>query len=642
MNRNSLIGYSLLAVLFIAYVWISQPSQEQIKEAQLNKIKQDSLALVNFRNDSIAIVKKDSLRKVLADTSMTDSLRLQKLKNSGQLAQFGSFSSAAIGVEGKTVLENDLIRVTLSNKGGQIREVLLKKYLQYDRGDSSFKAKVPMVLQADPKNNFGYALKLANGSTAYTEQFYFKANKISDKEVVFTAVAENGGTFSQTYKLTEGSYEVKYDVSLNGLEKVLKPSEKLLKLNWNNYLHAAEKNAVYEQQYSSIYYKESEENPTYCDCRSDDEVSTETSVKWISNSQQFFNSSLIADKSFGNAKLTTRVLDTKAGKDASIKLLTTEIDVPYANAGNETIGMKMFLGPNVHDLLVASGSGLEEIIPFGWSVFGAINRYPVRWLFNFLMTLLPVGLCIVIMTLLVKLALFPLQHKMTLSSVKMSLLKPELDKMRAKFGDDQAAMSQAQMKLYQEYGVNPLGGCLPSLVQMPIWIALYRFFPAYMPFRQESFLWADDLVSYDAFFNFGFEIPGFGSHLSLFTLLWFVSMIVYAWYNSKTMDMSAMNSNPMMKYMPYIFPVVFFFALNSWAAGLTCYMFFSNLFNIGLTLLSKHVLINEEKVKAEMDKYKADPNKKKGKLATKFEEAMKQQQELAAQRAKEQQQNKKK
>jgi YidC/Oxa1 family membrane protein insertase len=336
----------------------------------------------------------------------------------------------------------------------------------------------------------------------------------------------------------------------------------------------------------------------------------------------------------GNLKPRSADLNTvmSAKEAAHLKELNSSISIPLADQENMEYKMQFFIGPNDHNLLSKLDNGLEQIIPFGWSIFGAISRYVIRPMFNAFIYIVPnYGLVIILLTLLLRVLLFPLQFNMLKSGVKMSILRPKMDEMRKKYKDDQQGLQVEQMKMYSEYGVNPLGGCLPMVLTTPIWIALYRFFPASIEFRQKGFLWADDLVSYDSIFDFGYiPVIGdyYGDHVSLFTLLWCISMFAFLIYNSKQMDLSAGGANAkMMMYMQYSFPVIFFFALNSWAAGLTCYMLFSNLFNILQTFLVKNVIINKKKLEAQMESRKNNPKPKSG-FQQRYEEALKQQQEM--------------
>jgi len=307
-----------------------------------------------------------------------------------------------------------------------------------------------------------------------------------------------------------------------------------------------------------------------------------------------------------------------------LKLLKSELNIPFQGGGSETFAMKMYMGPNEYERLAAVGSDLQEIIPYGRSIFGTVNRWVIKPMFNFLSQFIgSKGIVILVLTFIVKLVLYPLYYKMLYSQSKMGALKPRLAGLKEKHGDDQQAVQVETMKLYREFGVSPLGGCMPMVLQMPIWFALYRFFPASIEFRQASFLWATDLSSFDVAFNLPFEIPFYGAHVSLFTLLWAASTVAYTYYNTKHMDMSM---NPMMKNMQYMMPVMFLFFFNNFAAGLTCYMLFSNLLNILQTVVTKEYIIDKKKIEEELEAYKKKPKKKKkGGFQDRLEAALKEQ-----------------
>ena len=308
-----------------------------------------------------------------------------------------------------------------------------------------------------------------------------------------------------------------------------------------------------------------------------------------------------------------------------LKVIKTEYEYALDFTNQESIESSIYIGPNEFNRLLAFNNSLEQIIPFGRSIFGTINRWLIRPSFNWLSKFIgSKGIVIIVLIFIIKMILYPLMYKMLHSQAKMGLLKPEIAGLREKFPDDNQKVQMETMKLYREYGVSPLGGCLPMIVQMPIWYALFRFFPASITFRQESFLWATDLSSFDVIARLPFEIPAFGSHISLFTLLWAVTTIIYSYYNMKHMDMSA---NPAMKYIQYIMPVTFLFFFNNYASGLTVYMFFSNMFNIAQTVITKKFVFDDDKLRLELQNQKNKP-KKKGGFQSRLEEAMKQQQEL--------------
>jgi YidC/Oxa1 family membrane protein insertase len=339
------------------------------------------------------------------------------------------------------------------------------------------------------------------------------------------------------YVISPDNYNIDYTISHNGISNLLKTEKDEVLLNWVTFLDKIEKNVYYERIYSSVYYKEVDDDADYCSCTGDDEQELENRVKWIAQSNQFFNSSLIADASFGTAKVATVMLDEES---ENLKRLNSSIMVPLGVDNGNSFSMKWYIGPNEFTRLRSYGNNLEDIIPYGWSFFGTINRWVIRPLFNFLSGFIGnMGIVILLLTLLVKMALYPLTYKMLHSQSKMAALKPQLASMKEKFGDDPQKQQMETMKVYREFGVNPLGGCFPILLQMPIWFALYRFFPASIDFRQAGFLWADDLSSYDAFIHLPFELPfAMGAHISLFTVLWAVSTLIYTYYNSAHMDMS--------------------------------------------------------------------------------------------------------
>ena len=314
-----------------------------------------------------------------------------------------------------------------------------------------------------------------------------------------------------------------------------------------------------------------------------------------------------------------------------IERLTTNVAIPLNRSGNGNFEMEFYVGPNEYDELKAFDNSLEYIIPFGNSIFGSINRWVIRPVFDFMSSYTgSLGIAIIIVIFIIKMLLYPLMYKMLHSQALMGALKPELAHLNEKFKDDPQKKQMETMKIYREYGVSPLGGCLPMLIQMPIWYALFRFFPASISFRQEPFLWAHDLSSYDDFFHLPFHIPFVGDHLSLFTILYSVSMLVYTYYNTRHMDMSA---NPAMKYMQYLMPVMFFGFFNSYASALTCYMFFSNMINISQTVATKKFVFKDEKLREELKAKKAKPKKKSG-FQQRLEEAMRQQQAAQAKKQK--------
>ena len=553
------------------------------------------------------------------------------MKNAVLAAQFGAFAPAGNGQEQFETLENDLLRITFSTKGGRIKEAFLKKFEKINSDTAGNDVKSPVRLLEDDKNRFGYELAVngvLNGKVN-TDDLYFSASK-NGNTLTFRADAGQGRYLEQTYTLSPNDYHIDYKVGGNGLGSVLK--ENSLHLQWANYLDKLEKNQTYERTMSSVYFKPVDKSSDYCNCRKDAvENLGAQPVKWFAHSNQFFNTAIVAQNfAFSDFSGETKMF---TDQDPDLKLLKTSAVVPLDNG---PANMMIYVGPNEFNRLRGYHANLEDIIPFGASIFGAINRWVIHPLLEFLSRFIGAqGIIILLLTLIVKLLVYPITYRMVLSQAKMSALKPRLDALKKKLGDDQQAMSMETMKLYSEYKVNPLGGCLPMLLQMPIWFALYRFFPAAIEFRQAGFLWATDLSSYDVAFKLPFMMPGFGNHISAFTLIWVVTTLWYTWYSMKQMDSSTLQNDQMkmMKWMQYLMPVMFMFFFNTFASGLTLYLCFSNLLNIGQTVVTKRFLIDNERIKAQLEANKTK-GPKPGGWRERLEQAMKEQERVKAQKKK--------
>ena len=614
MDKNTIIGIVLIFLLFLVWVKINAPTEEQLAEMQR---VEDSIALAQQQNmDSLLVTEETPSLPQISD-GLQDSLD-QLLKQ----REYGVFAPALDGTSSEQILENDQVRIVFDTKGGNIKQVRLKQFQKLLEDEEHNDVYEDLYLLEDEKNVFEYILPVSGlrDSEIKTSDLYFTPN-LSGNTLTLSAKLSNGGSIVQTYTLANDGYDIDYQLQLNGLDQVIDRS-KNIQINWVNYLDKLEKSTQYERIYSSVHFKEVGENPSYCSMSGDDDETLEGDVKWVSHSNQFFNSALVATSgSFAGARVESTMIDES---EDDLKLLTSQIDLPF----QQQTDMKWYIGPNEFETLKSYGYEMEDIIPFGWSVFGTINRWVIRPIFSFLSGLVgSKGIVILLLTLIVKAAVFPLTYKMLHSQSKMGALKPQMAKLREKYKDDQQKIQMETMKIYREYGVNPAGGCFPMILQMPIWFALYRFFPASIEFRQASFLWANDLSSYDVFFRLPIEIPFLGSHISLFTFLWALSMLVYTYYNSKIMDMNSIN--PMMKYMQYLMPLMFVFFFNSYASGLTCYLLFSNLINITQTLVTKNYLINNDKIMEQLDRNKKKP-KKKGGFQARLEQALKEQQRLAA------------
>lgn len=630
----------LLALLWLTYSILTGPDKEQMvaEQQQAEQLlqqqqTQDSLDQLQGSEAQLQISQVEN------DTTLTpeqkDSVKTQ-LQTNLLGNQYGIFTSAAIGTDGQETLENEKLKITFNKKGGSIAKVEVKGFLQYNHLTEDPYDKEPLVLMENTKNRFSYYIPL-NGTSkgdVSTGDLYFEPT-LEGNTLRMRAYANDRSQYIEQKYTIKDNYALDYQLTLEGINASM-PRDKNIVLDWHTVVRKIEKNPYYEKTMTTVYYKNKDAGFDYCDCRTTNEEALEDQVEWVSQSQQFFNASLFSKEgtTFKSANVLSTVVDDS---EDFLKILDSKIELATRDQKSAAYNMQFYIGPNDYNELAEMGSEFERIIPFGWSIFGFISRSVIRPMFNFFALFISnYGIIILLLTFLIRLTLFPLQYKMILNGVKMGVMKPEMEAMRAKHKDDPAGMQAAQMKMYQEYGLNPLGGCLPMLLTMPIWIALYRFFPSSISFRQESFLWADDLVSYDSIFDFGyvpFLYDIYGDHVSLFTLLWMISMFAFLWYNSKQMDMTAAAGGganmKMMKYMQFAFPVLFFFALNSWAAGLTAYMLFSNLLNIAQTFITKNVLINKDKLREELlekkRNYKEQPDKKKGFMA-KYQDLLAEQQ----------------
>lgn len=623
MDRNQTIGIILITILIFAWSYFNAPSSEELSEIQR---RQDSIALVQNESSHLS----DSLSSTLTTTGgnsrnperAEDSLSSKELGLVNSARGQGPFGIYFQGEESFTILENDLIKIKFSNKGAQIREVELKSYKKVRKTPEGIIDDGPVKLLEDELNRMYWTLPFGHpgGNSTSTDKLFFSTQKPNEESVIFSTEGLDGKLIQIQYSLNPDSYSLGHKLSIKGVDE--DKEDIPLQFNWVNYLDKIEQNEEYERVYSTVYFKESTDDPDYCSCRSDDKENIARPIEWVSHANQFFNTTIIPDQAFSSGELETVVFDET---NDNLKLLKSSLLLDQSRQTEGNYNFTWYLGPNDFEQLASFDNELEMIVPFGWSIFGTINRWVIRPLFNFLFNVFgSAGIAIIILTLLVKFALYPLTYKMLHSQAKMSVLKPEMEKIRQKFKDKPQDQQMEMMKLYREFGVNPLGGCMPMVLQMPIWFALYRFFPASLEFRQASFWWAHDLSSFDAIAFLPFEIPFFGSHVSLFTLLWSITMLIYAVYNTKLMDATTAN-NPMLKYMQYVTPVMFIFFFNNYASGLTAYLFFSTLTNILQTVGTKELIFDDTKILAQLEANKNKP-KKKNSFQERLEAAMKEQQ----------------
>ncbi|MBI1287608.1 MAG: membrane protein insertase YidC [Flavobacteriales bacterium] len=605
MDKNSAIGLTLILLIFIGFQWWQMPSEEERAEA---KRVQDSIVAAEEAqqrldapviDEAVAEAKKDSVAFMALDDS-TKSVRLQE--------QFGAFGDAATGEDGTVVIENELLAITLSKKGGYPLSVQLKKYQTYDS--------LPLLLFEGEQNRFSLDFFAQNRRISTQELYFepttkgFSVTGDEKKSLGMRLYAGDNKYIEYLYTLTGNSYMIDFDMNFVGVDDVIERTATTLDLHWKDDLPHQEKSLKTERSKSTIYYRHMDEDVDNLSERSDDEETISTDLQWVAFKQQFFSTVLIAKDGWAPSTDLSTVQD-EASEDV-VKTCEAKLTVPYGHRPVENFAMQVYYGPNQYNMLKKFDLGLEKMIPLGWGIFGWVNRFAVIPVFNLLKdTGLGYGIIILILTLAIKLLLMPFTYKAFMSTAKMRVLKPEIDEINKKFEgkDDPMAKQQATMALYSKAGVNPLGGCLPMLFQMPILIAMFRFFPASIELRQQSFLWADDLSSYDSIFNLPFEIPFYGDHVSLFTLLMTISTIFYTRFN---MSMQAANPQmDQMKWMMYLMPVMMLGWFNNYASGLSYYYFLANMITFAQNFAFKK-FVDEDALHKKLQENKKKPQKKSG------------------------------
>lgn len=607
MDRNSITGLLLIFAILALFWWMNKPSEDELAERKrqldsINKVEQ--LRAEDAARAKEAEENKEVTAREIEKQTARDSVRRQA---AGILAPYVD------GEQEFTTLENEEIKVTLSNLGGRIYSVELKQYETHDGQ--------PLILFEGDNNRYGFNFTY-NTNIYNTNDLYFDVKKVERETVTFEITGPNRELLAMSYSLTDDAHMVEHRIESRNLGNKFATPRNSLDLEWTQEMPAQEKGRQFEQQYSGIYYKFFQDDVDDISGTGSDSEDLRTPLKWIAFKDQFFSSILIA-----NEKLSSGFVETTAIEDENSPLLRfnqAEAVIPFDFEQNDDAAMRFFFGPNhFYTLNSYEGLDLHEILPLGWGIFGWINRYVVIPVFNFLDGFIgSYGIIILVLTIMIKVVLFPLTYKSYMSTAKMRVLKPQIDEINERIPKDKAMeRQQATMALYRKAGVNPMGGCLPMLLQMPILIAMFRFFPSSIELRQESFLWATDLSTYDSILDLPFNIPFYGDHVSLFTLLMAVTNIFYTRINQEMTQSSAQM--PGMKGMMYMMPVMFLFFFNSYASGLSYYYFVSTLITIGQTVLIRQ-FVDE---KAILAKLKANQKKpaKKSKFQARLEEMQKQQ-----------------
>lgn len=636
MDRNSIIGVVLIFLILIGFSYFNRPSEQQMAAA---KRQSDSIEQVRLEQEK-KIASEKKLQEAQASMSSTaaHSDSVLSVADQARKEKFGAFANASVGKEKFYTVENNLMKVTFSNKGGRIYSVELKNYKTYEGK--------PLILFEGNTSKFGLNFFSQNKSIE-TESFYFVPSDSAANQVINGPVVKKGhegmedynaknkgeskvfsmrlsagdGKFLEyKYSLAYNSYLIGFEVNTKSMQDLITVTSNSPSFNWEIAVPRQERPSKYgEDNYSTIYYKFQDDDVEKLSTGKSGSESLRTKTQWISFKQLFFASTLIGETPIPSADIKTEL--TKEDP-RYVGNFHAEVSLPYEGKDSESVKMKFYFGPSHYSTLKQYGISLERQINLGYAIVRPVNKWIIIPTFNFLRQYINnFGIIILLLTIFIKLIIFPFTYKSYHSQAKMKALKPEIDEINAKFGTDKPMeKQQATMNLYKKAGVNPLGGCLPMLFQFPVLVAMFFFFPTSIELRQQSFLWAHDLSTYDSILTLPFTIPMYGNHVSLFCLLMTITTIISTYMNSQTQSTDAM---PGMKTMMYLMPVMFLFILNGYASGLSYYYFLANVITIG-QMYAFRFMIDEEKIRAQIQLNKKKPVVK-SKFQQKLEEMSKQQ-----------------
>jgi YidC/Oxa1 family membrane protein insertase len=608
MDRNSTIGLVLIGLIITVFSVMNQPSESELKAAQ----KKEAAAAQKAE-------KKDKQAKTGAKTP----------------SQSNANSASQVVKKGEiTTIENDELRIELNSKGGMLAGVYLKSYKSYKDFVAQKDNDLCLFEDGDAHNQL--VLSTVKGKI-YTKSYLFDL-VISTKNKAIYEARFDQGTIRQTYELRKG-HDLSYHIEVLDNKGFLLDNTLF---NWSADFKKTERLFSEQRRVSTICYNQTESGLDYLSETSSESGATEENIEWVAFKQSYFSAILHPTQAFAKKGTKFYIQNFGEGHPQAWTHLKGYHATMALEFQNNQASFNWFFGPNDYEVLKSYNSGYDEILNFGWGLFRWINIYAVQPIFNLLIDYgMAIGWAILVLTLILKTILMPVQWKMFVSSVKMRILKPEIDELNAKYPKKEDAMKKQMetMTLYRESGASPLSGCVPMLIQMPILLAVFRFFPAAFELRQKGFLWAEDLSSFDSILDFGFYIPIYGDHISLFTLLMAGTTLAYTYMNSGNMQTPQQPGMPDMRVIMYIFPFMMIFFFNNYSAGLSYYYFISTLLSIVMMVLIKQFFVNEDKLKVKMAERKANnaanPKvKKKSKFQERLEEMQRQQQEMLKNRKK--------
>lgn len=627
LDLNSIIGFVLIFGILIWIMYQNQPSQASIAA---EKAKKEQLAKVANANKVVSAQSVTAPAVVVAGDS-TQMVQLQK--------KLGGFAYSATLPSAKndfTTIENEVVKLKIANKGGYIVEAVLKNFEKFKKGSGK-------LVELIKDNNASLSLQLHTNDnrTLNTKDLYFEPTltKIGADQILSMKLKAGANEFLEyKYILKPNDYIIGFDLRSQGLNKVLNTS-KPLDLEWNLKTYRNEKSISYENRYTEVYFEHEEGKINYVgQGQNKEEDSNKTT--YVAYKQHFFSTILLTNKPFGTAKLQSNNLVHDEAIDTTFtKQFKTNVPLAFEN-GELDYKMSWYFGPTDYKTLKSYDKNLEKVISLGWGIFGWINKFIFIPLFGFLSSYISYGIAIIIFTILIKVAMSPITFKSFLSQAKMKVLRPEITELGEKFKKDPMKKQQETMKLYNKAGVNPMAGCIPALIQIPFMYASFQFFPSAFELRQKSFLWADDLSSFDDVIKLPFHVPLYGDHISLFPVLASIAIFFYMKMTSGDQQMATPQQDgmpdmaKMMKIMIYVSPIMMLFFFNSYGAGLSLYNFISNLITIGIMIVIKRYFIDSDKIHAQIQENKLKEPKKQGRFQRKLQEVMEQAEAEKAKKAK--------
>lgn len=604
-DLKSIIGFTLIFILLMWFMNNNKPSEEELAKRKAQQEQQANQA-TNTQKDT---------HTATFQGVPTDSVALEKYKAS--LGAFAYSATLPSAKEGVTVLENKDIKLTISNQGGQPKEVLLKEFKTYDS--------LPVYLIKDWNATFNLSFTTAQNQTLSSKDLYFEptlSENNGNKVLSMKLKTSENAYLEYVYTLPKEGYMLDVAVRSQGLSGIVNTS-KPMNIDWKLQARRMEKSVTYENRYTQATVQYDGDRINRLSQGGNDEQKEEK-VNWVAYKQHLFTSVLISDNPFAKGDFVSHNIAMSEGKDVKYtKNFLTSLPI-QAKSGELSESLHFYFGPSDYNVLKQYNDKYEltELIPLGWGIFGWLNKWLFIPLYNFLTDYFSVGLVIILMTIIVRLLLSPIVYKSYVSQAKMKVLRPEIEEINKKY-EEPMKRQQETMALYNKAGVNPLSGCIPALLQLPVFLALFNFFPTEFGLRQKSFLWAHDLSSYDAIFELPFSIPFYGSHVSLFPLLASVAIFIYSMMTMAQTAQPQQPGMPNMKFLIYLSPVMMLFFFNNYASGLSLYYFISNLLTIGIMLAIKYWIIDEQKIHAQIQENKKKP-KKESKFQAKMREMMEQ------------------